>query len=163
LLRKTRKRFPSGMRVEEWYGTFTGRSGRNTRYPCWQNLDERTPDSMLDQITDFLSDLPISLIIFGIALLFGVFGRDDKKQQQETAPRESDIAPPEEPSTYGADERRYGNTMFEDQPESAFKFGEDDEAFRDRTQWGQTKFGFDANEWGSTFDESDDQWGGTFD
>lgn len=119
---------------------------------------------MLDRILDLLSDLPISLIIFGGFLLLNLFSRDDKKQAPQTAPREADVAPPPQPSTYASDDRQYGNDMF-NQPGSAFEFGPDEDMFRRDTQWGQTKFGFDEKDWGSTFGDDDDdgdRWGGNF-
>lgn len=126
----------------------------------------------MDQITDFLSDLPIGLIIFAIAMLFGVFGKDDKKKQARQEPREvarqdpyAREARPRSPTTFASDERRARDerAMREQRtPEDVIVFGgldfgssgslfrEDDTGDRD-SQWGKTKYGFDDSEWGSTF------------
>lgn len=125
------------------------------------NVRRKGLHRMLDQILDLLSELPIGLIIFAAFMLMGLFGRDDKKQAPQTAPRDADMTAPREPSTYASDDRQYGNPLF-DESGSAFEFGADEEEFRGRTQWGQTKYGFDENEWGSTFDDDhndDSRWG----
>jgi hypothetical protein len=124
--------------------------------------------STVDQISDFLSDLPIGLIIFGIAMLFGLFGRDDKKQEQR-APSQRRVqrpASPPEPSTFASDDRRAREERERQQEEvlvfGGLDFGSRGSLFRDEegdrnSQWGKTKYGFDESEWGS-----DAQWGSSF-
>lgn len=121
----------------------------------------------MDQVTDFLSELPIGLIIFIIALAFGMFSRDDKKEQP--APPERRQAPPSEPmppSVFASDDRRAREERAmrqrqEQEPGEVLVFGgmefgrrgslfeEDDR----ESQWGKTKYGFDESEWGSAFGE----------
>lgn len=117
----------------------------------------------VDTITDVLSELPIGLIIFIIALLFGMFGRDDKKQVEAPAPRREMVPDePAAPSIFASDDRRAREerAMREQvTPEEAmtfggFDFGSSDALFHDDerdSQWGKTKYGFDASEWGSAF------------
>lgn len=115
----------------------------------------------MDQITDFLSELPLGLIIFIIALLFGMFGRDDKKQA-EPPPREMLPEEPAAPSIFASDERRAREeramrgqmTPEEAMPFGGLDFGSSDALFRDDerdSQWGKTEYGFDESEWGSAF------------
>lgn len=121
----------------------------------------------MDQITDFLSDLPIGLIIFIIALALGMFGRDDKKQPQE-APRQQQARQPEQPaapSIFASDDRRAREERAQRQQEArgevmefgGLEFGSSDALFQDEkgdgydSQWGKTKYGFDESEWGSSF------------
>jgi hypothetical protein len=134
----------------------------------------------MEDITKFISDLPIGLIIFAIAMLFGMFGKDDKKKQARQQPREvvkqdpyARVERPGQASTYSSDERRDRDerAMREQRaPEDVIVFGGLDfgssgSLFRDHgndrkesgTQWGKTKYGFDESEWGSH-----NQWGGNF-
>lgn len=119
----------------------------------------------MDRIADFLTDLPIGLIIFIIAIAFGMFGKDDKKQPNTPAPRQMtrQQQAPSVPSTFASDDRRareeravreqqergeamtFGGLDF-GRPGSLFDEAED----RD-SQWGKTKYGFDESEWGSSF------------
>jgi hypothetical protein len=123
----------------------------------------------VDQITDFLSDLPIGLIIFIIAMAFGLFGRGDRQQQAAPPPRQQARRPevPTPPSVFASDDRRareeralrerqqqgevitFGGMDF-GRPGSLFEEGDDDDDDRD-SQWGKTKYGFDESEWGSSF------------
>ncbi len=123
----------------------------------------------VDRITDLLADLPIGLIIFIIALVFGMFGRDDKKKANAPAPRQAVRTPdmPAAPSTFASDDRRAREerAMREQMArEEAIEFGgldfgSSDALFRDdeharASQWGKTKYGFDESEWGSAFPDT---------
>ncbi len=119
----------------------------------------------VDRITDILADLPIGLIIFIIALVFGMFGRDDKKKANAPAPRRATV--PEEPaapSIFASDDRRAREerAMREQMARQetiefgGLDFGSSDALFRGEgnereSQWGRTKYGFDESEWGSAF------------
>lgn len=124
----------------------------------------------MDQITDFLADLPIGLIIFIIAMAFGLFGRGDREPQGAPPPRQQARRPeaPIPPSVFASDERRareeramrqqqqqqgevitFGGMDF-GRPGSLFDERDDDDDDRD-SQWGKTKYGFDESEWGSSF------------
>lgn len=119
----------------------------------------------MNRITDILADLPIGLIIFLIALLFGMFGKDDKKKMNAPAPRREMIPEqPAPPSTFASDERRAREerAMREQMAREetiefgGLDFGSSDALFRDDgngrdSQWGKTKYGFDESEWGSAF------------
>jgi hypothetical protein len=126
----------------------------------------------VDQISDFLSDLPIGFIIFAIAMLFGLFGRDDKKQEQQAPAQRRTQSPaaPSAPSTFASDDRRKreeATARREREQQEVIVFGGLDFGSRgsmfagdgnDRdSQWGKTKYGFDESEWGSA-----NQWGGSF-
>ena len=134
--------------------------------------------STLDRIADFLADLPIGLIIFIIAMAFGLFGRGEKEQPDAPAPRQATRQPGQmaPPSVFASDERvicehpaarahrgrreltTFGRLAFlANHPPC--RVDEDDDR-RDRTtfgfdksEWGQTKYGFDESEWGSSFGE----------
>ena len=126
----------------------------------------------MDRIADLLADLPIGLIIFIIAIALGMFGRDDKKKQEPSAPRRATRTPgqPAAPSIFASDDRRaredramrqqqqeqrevitFGGLDF-GRPGSLFDERNDDVDNRD-SQWGKTKYGFDESEWGSAFGE----------
>lgn len=119
----------------------------------------------VDRITDFLTDLPIGLIIFIIAIVFGMFGKDDKKRADIPAPRrEMASEQPAPPSTFASDDRRLREerAMRAEQERcevitfGGLDFGSSDALFRQEqserdARWGKTKYGFDASEWGSTF------------
>jgi hypothetical protein len=126
----------------------------------------------VDRIADLLADLPIGLIIFIIALAFGMFGRDDKKKQAQSSPRQATRQPgqPAAPSIFASDDRRareqrraeeqgevitFGGLDF-GRPGSLFDERNDDVDNRD-SQWGQTKYGFDESEWGSAFGDRKNQ------
>lgn len=126
----------------------------------------------MDRIADLLADLPIGLIIFIIALAFGMFGRDDKKQQDPAAPRRATRQPGQAtaPSIFASDDRRAREQRHAEEPREVITFGgldfgrpgslfddrSDDAGSRD-SQWGQTKYGFDESEWGSAFGDRKNQ------
>jgi hypothetical protein len=125
----------------------------------------------VDQIADFLSDLPIGLIIFIIAIALGMFGKDDKKQQEPAAPRQarSQSGQPPAPSIFASDDRRAREQRRAEEQGEVITFGgldfgrpgslfdeRSDEDNRD-AKWGQTKYGFDESEWGSAFGDRKNQ------
>lgn len=130
----------------------------------------------MDRIADFLSELPIGLIIFIIALALGMFGRDKDAPQEARPPRQAarQPGPPPAPSTFASDDRRAREQRALRQQQEqrevitfgGLEFGSRDALFRDDepdTRRGETKFGFDKSEWGQTkygFDES--EWGSSF-
>lgn len=135
-------------------------------------------DEVLDQITSFLSDLPIGLIIFLIAILFSFFGRGENEARQQRQPQregtpERAPADPfgfgdeERPThTFASDERRAREERDQREREEVLVFGgmefgrrgslfDEDEDNRE-SQWGKTKYGFDESEWGSAFGDKKD-------
>src|SRR5690606_6009482 len=134
----------------------------------------------IDRIGTLLSELPIGLIIFIVAIAFSFFGGDKKKPaaNPQRAPRQDEGQSPifteetyghpreERPAhTFASDERRAREER-ERQDEEVLVFGGldfgrqgslfEDEGDRD-SQWGKTKYGFDDSEW-----SSESQWGRTF-
>lgn len=119
----------------------------------------------VDRITDLLADLPIGLIIFIIAIVFGMFGKDDKKKTNAPAPRQATVSEePAAPSIFASDDRRAREerAMREQMARQetiefgGLDFGSSDSLFRGdgnerESQWGKTKYGFDESEWGSAF------------
>lgn len=104
---------------------------------------------MLDRLLDLIRDIPIGTLIFLGVLIWSFLGR----KSPETSPdsrRRRPQAPPE-PSTYASDERR------EREQWGHLDFGTPDDRYGDANEWGQTKYGFEPTEWGSTFDDRDDE------
>jgi hypothetical protein len=140
-------------------------------------------EELIDRIITFVTDLPIGLIIFLLAIAFSFFGGDKKKpgEEQQRTPRPAGGAQPNSPSddpfgrrreatppsrtsqhTFASDERRDREESERQQREvmvfGGLDFGSRGSLFEnddtDRdSQWGKTKYGFDDSEWGSTFGE----------
>jgi hypothetical protein len=140
-------------------------------------------EELIDRLITFVSDLPVGLIIFLLAIAFSFFGGGKKKpgQAPESAPRpagdaqsmttssdpfgrrrEAATTPRSSQHTFASDERRAREER-ERQHQEVMVFGGldfgsrgslfDDEGEDRDSQWGKTKYGFDDSEWGSTFGE----------
>ncbi|HWV34792.1 MAG TPA: hypothetical protein VNZ55_04115 [Thermomicrobiales bacterium] len=106
--------------------------------------------TMLDRVSDIIRDIPIGTLIFLGLLLWGFVGKKTPRTNRETRPHQPQASP--EPATYASDERRSQEREEWGHPD----FGTADDRYGDANQWGQTKYGFDPAEWGSTFDDRDD-------
>lgn len=104
---------------------------------------------MLDQLLDIIRDIPIGTLIFLAVLIWSFIGR--RGNETATEPRQRRTQAPPEPTTYASDERR------DREPWAHLEFATPEDRYGDTNQWGQTKYGFEPTEWGTTFDDRDDQ------
>lgn len=122
-------------------------------YPFGVVIDERHTITMLDRLLDIIRDIPLGTLIFIAALLWSFLGRGGRETPAETRPQRAEVPPPE-PSTYASDERR---AREEFDQFGGLEFGTPEDRYGDANQWGQTTYGFEPTEWGSTFDDRDDE------
>lgn len=135
-------------------------------------------EDLIDRITQFLSDLPIGLIIFLLAIAFSFFGGDRKKAtddpgrtpQQNEAPRPA--MPADDPWT-GRGDGQLSSDMpkrrKEDRPAGDFTFASDERRAREERERRQGEVlvfgGLDFGSRGSLFrdegNDRDSQWGKT--
>lgn len=136
-------------------------------------------DELLERLTNLLSDLPIGLIIFVVALLFSFFGGDKKQPagDKKQLPRQDEAPQPAMPAegSYGwREERREADDMFgrptEARPAGGYTFASDErrarvEQERQREAEDVLVFGgLDFGRQGSLFEDEgdrDSQWGKT--